>query len=175
MSEGTSMQKRAHGSMVFSQPSSVENQVSRLYRAPVERVFRLFTDRATLPYVIALDPKTVNIETLDFWKGGKFAFTVKQSDGSLMRFHGEFREVDPPWRVVNTTELDAFPGAVTIETDEFEAVGDFTRVTVRWKFERQEDRDKMGGPESEKIITAMWDHMEDLLEKGPPTAVLAGA
>jgi len=167
--------KRAHEPIAFSQPSSVENQVTRIFRAPRERVFRLFTDPATLPYVFAPDPSTVTVEKLEFRKGGRYSIAVKMEDGSTTRFHGEYREIDPPRRVVNTFEVDLFPGATAVETDEFEPVGDFTRLTVRWTYLRQEDRDKMSGPAMESAVTEMWNHVEDLLEHSPPEAVGARA
>jgi uncharacterized protein YndB with AHSA1/START domain len=168
MSAATSNRKGPQEPIAFSQPSPVENRVSRIFRAPPERVFRLFTDPATLPYVYAPDPKSVTIEKLEFRKGGKYSFRVRMDDGSSVRFQGEFREIDPPRRIVNTFEVDAFPGAHAVETDEFEPVGDFTRVTVHWVYHRPEDRDKMWGPEVEQAITAMWENIDGLLERGGP-------
>jgi len=77
--------------------------------------------------------------------------------------------------VVNTFEVALFPGAIAIETDEFEAVGDFTRLTVCWKYHRQQDRDKMSGPEMERAVTKMWDNVAELLEKEGTEAVGARA
>jgi hypothetical protein len=67
---------------------AVENPASRIFRAPPERVFRLFTDTATIPYVLAPYPRSVTIEKLDFRKGGHYSFLVKMDDGSSI-----------PWRV----------------------------------------------------------------------------
>jgi uncharacterized protein YndB with AHSA1/START domain len=174
MSAASSSRRRPHEPIAFSQPSGVETQVSRIFRAPPERVFHLFTDAATLPYVFAPDPRSVTIEKLDFRKGGKYSIRVKLDDGSSVRFQGEYREIDPPRRVVNTFEVDTFPGASAVETDEFEPEGDFTRVTVRWKYLRQEDRDKMSGPDMERAVTAMWENVDALLEKGPSASTTAG-
>jgi|SRR5271170_3177354 len=173
MSAASNSRKRPHEPIEFLMPSAVENQVSRIFRAPLERVFHLFTDPATLPYVFSPDPGSVTIEKLDFRKGGKYSIRVKAEDGSSMRFHGEYREVDPPRRVVNTFEVDAFPGAAAVETDIFEPVGDFTRVTIRWTYQRQEDRDKMAGPEMERAVTTMWENVDGLLDQelaAPPSA-----
>ncbi len=71
MSAATSNRKGPHEPIVFSQPGPSENRVSRIFRAPPERVFRLFTDPATLPYVYAPDPKSVTIEKFEFRKGGQ--------------------------------------------------------------------------------------------------------
>jgi uncharacterized protein YndB with AHSA1/START domain len=175
MTEATSERTSPHERMEFSQPSDVENRVSRIFRAPRERVFHLFTDRETLPYVFARDPKTVTIEKLEFRKGGHYSVSTRQDDGKVIRLIGEFLEVDPPRRVVNTWSVESSPGGQAIETDEFEAVGDFTRVTVTWKFQKHEDRDKMYGPEMMEAMTAMWDNFAELAEKGTHPAARARA
>ena len=90
MSAASSNRRSLHETIEFSQPSAVENQVSRIFRAPQARVFHLFTDPATLPYVFAPDPRSVTIEMMDFRRGGKYSIRVKQEDGSSVRFHGEY-------------------------------------------------------------------------------------
>jgi uncharacterized protein YndB with AHSA1/START domain len=175
MSAASSDRRRPHEPITFSRPSPVDREVTRMFRAPVERVFHLFTDRATLPYVMSTNPDAVTIEQLEFRKGGKYSIRVKQDDGSSIRLHGEYREVDPPHRVVNTFEVDVLPGFSALETDQFEPVGDFTRLTVRWKYQRAEDMDKMAGPALERAVTTMWETVDDLLEKGMPAPAPAEA
>jgi uncharacterized protein YndB with AHSA1/START domain len=46
--------------------------------------------------VYAADPRTVTIEEFEFRPGGNHSLQVEMDDGSSMRFHGEFREIDPP-------------------------------------------------------------------------------
>jgi uncharacterized protein YndB with AHSA1/START domain len=175
MSAAGSIRRRPHAPITFSHPSPVEREVTRMFRASVERVFHLFTDPETLPYVMSPDPSSVTIEQLEFRKGGKYAIRIKQPDGSSIRLHGEYREVDPPRRVVNTFEVDALPGFSALETDEFEPMGEFTRLTVRWKYQRPEDKQKMAGPDLERAVTAMWATIDDLLEEGLPTRARAEA
>lgn len=175
MNASASNRRGPHALTVFSQPSEVETQVTRIFRAPQERVFHLFTDAATLPYVFAPDPRSVTIEQLDFRTGGHYSILVKLDDGRSVRFHGNYREIDPPRRVVNSFEVDMFPGAAAVETDTFEPVGDFTRVTVSWKYQRQDDRDKMSGPQMENAVTAMFDNVAKLLERYSPELAEARA
>jgi uncharacterized protein YndB with AHSA1/START domain len=168
MSEAVSRRRSTHEPTEISQPSDLENQVSRLFHAPRERVFRLFTDPATLPVVWSPDPRRVTVESVDFRRGGRYAIHVRGEDGTSTRFTGEFLEFDPPRRVVNTLGTDTSPGLIAVETDDFESVGDDTRVTIRWKFQRREDRDKMYGHRMKTDLTAMWDRVADMLDEGAP-------
>jgi uncharacterized protein YndB with AHSA1/START domain len=168
MSEAVSRRKSTLEPIEISQPSDLENQVSRIFHAPRERVFRLFTDPATLPVVWSPDPSRVTVESVDFRTGGRFAIRVRGEDGTSTRFSGEFLEFVPPRRVVNTFMADTSPGSMAVETDEFESVGEDTRVTIRWKFQRREDRDQMAGPRMEAAITAMWNRVAEILDEGGP-------
>lgn len=163
MSADSRPETRLREPMTFSHAGDLANQVSRLFHAPRERVFRFFTDRETAPNLWAPDPKLVKVETYEFRPGGKYSFRVQQPEGPPIHYFGEYREIEVPRRVVNTMEVDSLPGVVALETDEFLEVGSFTRVAVVWRFDRQEDRDRMGGPKIEAIVRAMWDHVADLL------------
>ena len=174
MSGSASFGKSATEPTIFSLPSETENRVSRVFRGPPERVFRLFTDRATLPYIFSPDPAKVMVETFEFTKGGRYSIRVQQDDGSTTRIHGEFLEIDPPRKVVNTFAANESP-ETAIETDVFEPEGEFTRLTVTWKFKTRKERDQMAGPRSEAALTAMWDHFEEILSGGIPGRVSARA
>jgi uncharacterized protein YndB with AHSA1/START domain len=151
-------------SIEFSQPSDRENAVSRMFHAPIDRVFQVFTDPAYAPSVFAPNPADVTIEEMDVRPGGRFSIVVKGPDGSTIRFFGEYLEVVPPRRVVNTFNVTALPGVRAIETDELEAMGEYTRLSVRWKFDSREDRDKMYGPEFQRSVSAGWVTVDHVLE-----------
>lgn len=151
---------RMPGRVRLSQPSDLVTRATRLFRAPIERVYRVFTDPAYAPVVWADNPADVNVEEMDLRPGGRYALTVRGSDGATTRFHGEYLEVVPPRRIVNTFHVSALPGVRAVETDEFESVGPSTRLTVSWTFDTREDRDRMYGPELEEGLTASWDRVE---------------
>ncbi len=153
----------------FSRPSELENEVTRLFHAPPDRVFRFFTDPATLPYAFASDLSKVTVEKLEVRPGGHYSVLIHFKDGP-MRFSGEYREIDPPRRIVNTFEASIWPGVVAMETDTFERVGDFTRARVRYKFASREDRDRMEGAGGEGGIADVWDYIDRLLQQSLPSA-----
>jgi len=58
-------------------------------------------------------------------------------------FRGEYREVVPPERLVNTFEWEGLPGHVALVTSVFEQLGGKTRMTETSLFSSTEDRDGM--------------------------------
>ncbi len=158
----------------FSRVSELENEVTRLFHASPERVFRFFTDPATFPYVFSPDLSRVTMEKMDLRPGGSYSAVVRFPNGVTMRFSGEFREIDPPRRIVNTFSASSWPGVVALETDTFEPVGPFTRVRVRYRFASREDRDRMGGSGGEGGTADVWDHIDRLLQQGGAVPATAG-
>lgn len=148
----------------FSRVSELENEITRVFHASPERVFRFFTDRATLPYAFARDLSKVTVEEMDIRPGGRYSVVVRFASGS-MRFSGDYREIEPPRRIVNTFEVSAWPGVVAIETDTFEPVGEFTRVVVRYRFASREDRDRMRGSGGEGSTEEVWDNIDRMLRE----------
>lgn len=166
MSGTAGHRRRVQDPTVFDQPSDLVNRATRVFRASPARVFRFFTERATAPYLWSAEPKDVRIEAMDVRPGGRYSLWVKTPDGSTLRFFGEYREIVPPARVVNTFEVSSQPGVVAVETDLFEPVPEGTRVTVTWSYPRREDRDAMGGPEAAAYVTELWDSVAELLTRG---------
>lgn len=149
----------------FARASELENVVTRVFHARPERVFRFFTDPATFPYVFSPDPSRVTIEELALRPGGRYSVVVRFPNGVTMRFTGEFREIDPPRRIVNTFSASSWGDVVALETDTFEPVGEFTRVTVRYRFPTRADRDRMRGADGEGGTFEVWDHIDRLLQE----------
>ena len=148
---------------VFTRPTELENQVTRLFHAPRDRVYKIFTDPATFRDAFATDPALVTVEKYDFRQGGEFAIVLREKDGTSMRFWGEYREIVPGRRVVFTVNFREWPGVAWVQTEEYADVGTFTRLTVRFKFDSREHRDMVPGAEGENGTRATWDHVADLL------------
>ncbi len=156
-----------HERVQLSQPGERENAATRLFRAPIDRVFRVFTEPAYAPSMWSQNPADVQIEEMDVRPGGRFSVVVTGSDGSKTRFFGEYREIVPPRLVVNTFHVSSLPAIEVLETDRFETVGEFTRLSVRWTFDSRESRDQMYGPNLEAALNASWDRLEGLLGTVP--------
>jgi len=107
-------------------PNELEIRVERVFDAPRDHVFSVWTDPALIPEWWG-DGTTV--EEMDVRPGGKYRF--KTAYGMV---EGEFREVDPPERLVQTFQNH-------LQTLEFEELGEQTKLTQTMRFDSTADRD----------------------------------
>jgi uncharacterized protein YndB with AHSA1/START domain len=107
-------------------PSELEIRVERVFDAPREHVFSVWTDPQLIP---------------EWWGDGTVVEEMDVRPGGSWRFRtaygvveGEFREVDPPGRLVQTFQNH-------LQTLEFEDLGDRTKLTQTMRFASAEERD----------------------------------
>jgi uncharacterized protein YndB with AHSA1/START domain len=92
--------------------------VTRVFDAPRERVWRMFTEAEHFTHWFGTPPYSTPLETitLDARPGGEFRATmVHESDGTELPFVGHFREVVEPERFVQTLENVSDPSDPRIE------------------------------------------------------------
>ena len=111
---------------VVTTPSELEIRVERIFDAPRAHVFSVWTDPHLIPEWWG--DGTV-VEEMDVRPGGSWRF--RTAHGVV---EGEFREVDPPERLVQTFQNH-------LQTLEFEDLGDRTRLTQTMRFASPEERD----------------------------------
>ena len=108
-------------------PSELEIRVERTFDAPREHVFSVWTDPLLIPEWWG--GQTV-VEEMDVRPGGRWRFNTGY--GTV---EGEFREVEPPARLVQTFQNH-------LQTLEFEDLGDDrTKLTQTMSFATTEERD----------------------------------
>ena len=108
-------------------PNELEIRVERVFDAPREHVFSVYTDPELIPEWWG--DGTV-VEEMDVRSGGSYRFKTER--GTI---EGEFREVDPPARIVQTFMNH-------LQTLEFEDLGgEQTKLTQTMSFETTEQRD----------------------------------
>jgi uncharacterized protein YndB with AHSA1/START domain len=109
-----------------STPSELEIRVERIFDAPRAHVFSIWTDPNLIPEWWG--DGTV-VEEMDVRPGGTYRFQTAY--GAV---EGEFREVDPPARLVQTFQNH-------VQTLEFEDLGKQTKLTQTMLFATTEERD----------------------------------
>jgi uncharacterized protein YndB with AHSA1/START domain len=99
--------------------------------------------------------------------GGEWRF-LHSSDGFEMSFYGEFREITPHERIVQTSEFSGAPGHVVLETILFDESDGKTNVTVIDLFDSVEDRDAMLQSGMEGGLAESYERLEELaIRMGP--------
>jgi uncharacterized protein YndB with AHSA1/START domain len=107
-------------------PSELEIRVERLFDAPRAHVYSVWTDPELIPEWWG--DGTV-VEEMDVRPGGTYRFRT-----AVGLVEGEFREVEPPERLVQTFQNH-------LQTLEFEDLGERTKLTQTMRFETTEQRD----------------------------------
>jgi uncharacterized protein YndB with AHSA1/START domain len=99
--------------------------------APPERVFRALTSQELVEWWGAEGVYQTKEWSADLRVGGRWRATGVTADGKPYVVDGEFIEVDPPRKLVQTWNPDWDGGHVTRLTYRLEPIPDGTRVTVK--------------------------------------------
>jgi len=97
-------------------PTDREIHVERVFEAPRDRVFAVYTDPELIPEWWGPRDTTTVVDRMEVRSGGSWRFLVRNSDHSETGFRGTYREVTPPERIVQTFEWEGMPGHVSVET-----------------------------------------------------------
>ena len=78
-------------------------------------------------------------------------------------FHGEYREITPPSRLVFTEIFEDFPDTVSVVTTEFAEEGDKTRMTATVQYPSKDVRDMVIASGMSTGAGISYDRLEDLV------------
>jgi uncharacterized protein YndB with AHSA1/START domain len=137
----------------------------RVFDAPRDRVFAVYTDPQLIPEWWGPRDTTAVVDRMDVRAGGSWRFVMRNSDGSETGFRGTYREVTPPERIVQTFEWEGMPGHVSVETATFEDLGDRTKVTTTSIFHTPEERDGMLASGMERGMNETYARLDELLAR----------
>ncbi|MEA2218107.1 MAG: hypothetical protein QOJ35_733 [Solirubrobacteraceae bacterium] len=146
-------------------PTDREILVERVFDAPRDRVFAVYTDPQLIPEWWGPRGTTAVVDRMDVRPGGDWRFVMHASDGSETAFRGTYREVSAPERIVQTFEWEGMPGHVSVETATFEDLGERTKVTTRSIFHTTEERDGMLGSGMEGGLNETYARLDELLAR----------
>ena len=141
-------------------------RIARVFDAPRDRVFAVYTDPALVPEWWGPRGTTTIVDVMDVRAGGSWRFVARESDGTETAFRGTYREVTPPERIVQTFEWEGMPGHVIVETAEFEDLGERTRIVNTSLFHTTEERDGMLASGMEKGLTETYERLDELIAAG---------
>ena len=107
-------------------------EVRRTFAATRQRVFDAWTRPEALKLWAAPGAMTAPIAEVDLRVGGSYRIHMRAPDGKEHRVLGEYREVDPPRRLVYTWTWETNPDVTdSVVTVEFHERGTSTEVVLR--------------------------------------------
>lgn len=140
-------------------PSDTQIAMERSFRAPRELVFRCFLEPEALARWWGPYGTRLRIEAHEPRVGGRWRF-VCVDGADEYGFGGEFLEIAPHERIVQTFEFDGAPGHVSTESAEFHQEGELTRVTFLTTFANKAARDAMLSSGMEEGAGQSYDRLE---------------
>ena len=151
-------------SFVVTTPSDSEIRMSRLFNAPRDLVFEAMSKPEHIKQWWGRlgEGYSVPVCEVDLRVGGKWRFVNRHPKGEAV-FYGEYREVQPPGRIVFTEIFADFPDSVSVVTALLTDEGGKTRLTVTADYGSKEVRDIVQSTGMTRGAAISYDRLEDLL------------
>ena len=151
-------------SFTVSTPSDREIRMTRLFNAPRALVFEAMTQprHVTQWWGRLGDGYSVPVCEIDLRPGGRWRFVNRHPKGEAA-FHGEYREITPPSRLVFTEIFEDFPDTVSVVTADFADEEGKTRMTVTVAYPSTEVRDMVMASGMAHGAAISYDRLEDLV------------
>lgn len=151
---------------VVAEPGRHDVVITRVFDAPRELVYRVFTDPEQVPHWWGPAGDSMVVDEMDVRPGGRWRYVETDGDGNEYGFHGIYHQVTPPERLVYTFEFEGMPGHVMMETITFEDLGDGrTKLIDVGVFQTVEDRDGMVASGMESGARESMDRLAALLAR----------
>ncbi len=116
-------------------------EMRRFVKAPPALVFEAFTTAEGLRHWWGPRHLELVVCEIDLRVGGSYRFVQRAPDGREFAFHGGYREVDPPQRLVMTFAFEGFPDGEAVDTVTFAPVDGGTMIGSRTLHPTLETRD----------------------------------
>ena len=147
-------------------PSDHEIRLTRLFDAPRQLVFEAMTkpEHVRQWWGCLGDGYSVPVCEVDLRVGGKWRFANRHPKGEAA-FHGEYREIVPPSRVVFTEIFEEFPDVVSVVTSELTEEEGKTRLTATVRYPSMQVRDMVIASGMSRGAGISYDRLEELVAR----------
>ena len=152
------------GTLSVTLPSDREIRLTRVFNAPRGLIFEAMSKPEHVARWWGPRDYTTTVSDMDFRVGGAWRFVQRAADGSEFGFRGEYREIVPPERVVQTFEFEGMPGHISVETMTLDERDGKTTLTATSVFTSVEDRDGMLQSGMEKGAGESYDRLEEFVQ-----------
>ena len=145
-------------------PSEQEIRLTRLFDAPRQLVFEAMSkpEHVRRWWGQLGEGYSVPVCEIDLRPGGRWRFVNRHPKGEAA-FHGEYREITPPSRIVFTEIFEDFPDGVSVVTAELTDEGGKTRLTATVRYPSKDVRDMVMASGMATGAGISYDRLEDLV------------
>jgi uncharacterized protein YndB with AHSA1/START domain len=154
-------------SFSVTSPSAREIRLTRLFSAPRHLVFEAMTRPEHIKrwWGCLGEGYSVPVCEVDLRLGGAWRFVNRTSDGGLVAFHGVYREITPPERLVYTEIFEDYPDTESVVTAVFTEEKGKTRLTVTVAYPTQDVRDMVLQSGMERGAGISYDRLEEVAQE----------
>ena len=145
--------------VTLTKPSDLEFRVERIFDHPIERVWAAYTEPGPDPAVVGRGH-----DRRPHRPPNRRRLSVRLRTRAPTRrapFSGDFLEVSPPDRLVQTFGMEGPYGNPMTQTIELERVGDGTHLAITSRFDTTEERDGIVEVRAEPGATWGWARLDD--------------
>jgi len=157
-----------HGSAVITLPSDTDYLVTRAFDAPAKLVFDALTTPELVQRWWGFETSEWLVCEIDLRVGGQWRYVIRERDMEV-GFHGEYRELNGPHRMVWTEMYEGVPDpgpenypVCTATLDEVDGV---TTMTLHVRHTSKEERDAVLATGMESGMQVSYDRLEDLVQQ----------
>jgi uncharacterized protein YndB with AHSA1/START domain len=143
-----------------SLPSETEILITREFDAPKHLVWKAYTTPELIKRWWAGGHGTVTSAEVDLRVGGSWRYVMTANGGHEVGFHGEFREIDEPDRLVNTEVYEGAPEGLGVITTTFTEVDGRTTLSQRCDYGNRATRDAVIDSGMEGGMQSSFDELE---------------
>jgi uncharacterized protein YndB with AHSA1/START domain len=165
--QGRSLQARnRYGSATVTLPSDTEILITRQFDAPAALVFKAWTTPELVKRWWGFDTSEWLVCDIDLREGGSWRYVTRESRDARefeVGFHGEFRTIEAPHRIVSTEVYEGFPDAAALNTLVLDEVDGVTTMSVTVVHTCREHRDGHIASGMEGGMQISMNRLEDLV------------
>ena len=131
-----------HGSAVVTLPSDTEILITRAFDAPAELIFKAWTTPELVKRWWGFETSEWVVCEVDLRVGGAWRWVIREGEMEV-GFHGEYREIERPSRLVSTETYEGMPeiDATSLNTITLDEADGVTTMTTLVKHQSKEHRD----------------------------------
>ena len=157
-----------HGSAVITLPSDTDYVITRVFDAPAKLVFEALTTPELVQRWWGFETSEWLVCEIDLRVGGQWRYVIRERDMEV-GFHGEYRELNDPHRMVWTEMYEGVPDPgpenyplLTATLDEVDGV---TTMTMLAHHTSKEERDAVLESGMESGMQVSYNRLEDLVRQ----------